>query len=259
MQYESMGFIGGGRITRIILTALQKAERFPRSVTVSDANPEVLTSLQKGFGSLINAGNDNTKPALCDLIFISLHPPVLVDALQQIKSVIKPDAVVVSLAPKITLTRLSAVLDRHARIVRMIPNAPSIVNRGYNPITFSRGVPADEKIELTKLFEILGECPEVPEENLEAYVIISAMGPTYFWFQWHILSEIGQSFGLTDSAVREAIEKMVSGAVDTMFGSTMKSQEVIDLVPVKPLADDEEAISTIYRTRLTALFDKLKS
>lgn len=259
MKFESMGFIGGGRITKILLTALQRTDRLPRTVIVSDANPDVLTSLKNGFPSLVNAGDDNTKPASSDLIFVSLHPPVLVDALQQIKSVIKPDAVVVSLAPKITLTRLSAILDRHARIVRMIPNAPSIVNKGYNPAAFSRGILSKEKTALIKLFEVLGECPEVPEENLEAYAIISAMGPTYFWFQWNILSQIGQSFGLTDTAVKEALSRMISGAADAMFDSSMKPDEVMDLVPVKPLADEEEAIRTMYRTRLTTLFDKLKS
>jgi pyrroline-5-carboxylate reductase len=140
----------------------------------------------------------------------------------------------------------------------MIPNAPSIMNRGYNPVAFSRGISAEEKSSLLKLFEVLGECPEVPEEDLEAYAIIAAMGPTYFWFQWHALAELGESFGLNESSVREAIAKMMSGAVDTMFASSLKPEEVMDLVPVKPLAEEEESIKTMYRTRLSSLFDKLK-
>jgi len=259
MHYGSMGFIGGGRITRIILTALQKAGKLTRSIIVSDTNAFVLANLLKDLPGIEATGSDNTWPARCDVVFISLHPPVLMDALKEVKSLIKPDSVVVSLAPKLTLTRLSAILDRHARIVRMIPNAPSIVNRGYNPVAFSRGTPVDEKTALLRLFETLGECPEVPEENLEAYAIIAAMGPTYFWFQWHILSEIGQSFGLTESAVKEAVAKMAGGAVDTMFASPLKPEEVMDLVPVKPLAEDEETIRNIYKTRLSALFNKLKS
>jgi pyrroline-5-carboxylate reductase len=38
----------------------------------------------------------------------------------------------------------------------------------------------------------------------------------------------------------------------------MKPGEVMDLVPVKPLAEDEEAIRDMYTDRLTALFNKLK-
>jgi pyrroline-5-carboxylate reductase len=259
MPYDSMGFIGGGRITRIILTALQRMGRLPRSVIVSDADPAVLDGLQKRFPFLVAAGNDNAKPASCDLVFISLHPPVIVDTLLKIKSEIKQDTVVVSLAPKITLSTLTAVLDRHARIVRMIPNAPAVVNSGYNPVAFSRAIPAEEKPALLKLFETLGRCPEVPEETLEAYAIIAAMGPTYFWFQWQKLIELARSFGLPDADSDQAVAAMLKGAVDTMFGSSLAPDEVMDLVPVKPLAGDEDAIRMVYESRLTALFNKLKS
>jgi pyrroline-5-carboxylate reductase len=258
MQYTSFGFIGGGRITRIILSAFKRTGNLPGKVVVSDTNAHALADLKKYFPSIEVAVDDNRKLSVCDMVFVSLHPPVLMGALGQVKSLIKPDSVVVSLAPKINLTRLSATLDRHARIVRMIPNAPSIVNRGYNPLAFSRGIPADEKAAIIKLFEILGECPEVPEKDLEAYAIIAAMGPTYFWFQWQTLVELGKSFGLTEASLRVGIAKMASGAIDTLFGSSLSPEEVMDLVPVRPLADDEEAIRNMYRTRLSALFERLK-
>ena len=38
---------------------------------------------------------------------------------------------------------------------------------------------------------------EVQEEKLESYAIMSAMLPTYFWFQWKALEEIGQKTELT--------------------------------------------------------------
>jgi pyrroline-5-carboxylate reductase len=34
------------------------------------------------------------------------------------------------------------------------------------------------------LLDSLGAHPVVPEETLEAYAILVAMGPTCFWFQW---------------------------------------------------------------------------
>ena len=36
------------------------------------------------------------------------------------------------------------------------------------------------------------------------------------------------------------------------------SGEVMDLVPVKPLGEDEAAIRNAYRTKLTGLYQKLK-
>jgi len=258
MRYESIGFIGAGRITRIILTALEKAGRLPRSITVSDADLDVLAKLKQSFPFLITAANDNAKPAACDIVFVSLHPPVLAQALGDVKLSIRPDTVLVSLAPKISIDMLSNILGGHGKIVRMIPNAPTIINRGYNPVAFSINMGAEEKADIIDLFGILGVCPEVPEQNLEAYAIIAAMGPTYFWFQWQTLAEVAAAFGLQETDARDCIAKMLTGAVDTMFASGLTPSEVMDLVPVKPLASDEEAIKDIYRSRLKSLFAKLK-
>jgi len=258
MQMDSMGFIGGGRVTRILLASLERAGKLPAQVVVSDASSEVLTSLHRDFPFIQPAGHDNARPAACDLLFVSLHPPVLADALQKVKTAVRPNTVVVSLAPKLTLSRLSAILDRHARIVRMIPNAPSVVHSGYNPMAFSRAIPQEEKETLMALFRTFGQCPEVPEKDLEAYAIITAMGPTYFWFQWQELSELARSFGLGDAEIRSALAAMIQGSAQTMFSSGLSPADVMGLVPVRPLAADEESIRDIYRARLTALYEKLK-
>jgi pyrroline-5-carboxylate reductase len=258
MQSGSWGFIGAGRITRIILTGMKKTGKLPEEIVVSDGNDAVLSLLQKDFPEIVNLSADNTGPASCDLIFISLHPPVLADVLKTVSSFIKPEAVVVSLAPRLTLAKLSDVLNGHKKIVRMIPNAPSIVNRGYNPVAFAEGITVGDKDSILELFHALGECPEVAEENLEAYAIIAAMGPTYFWFQWQTLVELARSFGLSDAEINKAVPKMIEGAVQTMFASNLSPEEVMDLVPVRPLADEEETIRETYRTRLSSLFYKLK-
>jgi len=258
MRYETFGFIGGGRVTRIILTALKRAGKLPGSLIVSDISTDVLDRLQKDFASIVVTSTDNSRVAACNLVFLALHPPAIGGALAQLQSSLSSDTVVVSLSPKITIARIQEILVGHARIVRMIPNAPSVVNKGYNPIAFSGAITASEKEELLDVCRCLGDCPEVPEEDLEAYAVIMAMGPTYFWFQWLTLVELGQSFGLSDAAAKEGIMKMGVGALETLFGSSLKVEEVLDLIPVKPLAEDEEMIRNIYRTKLSALHTKLK-
>jgi pyrroline-5-carboxylate reductase len=51
---------------------------------------------------------------------------------------------------------------------------------------------------------------------------------------------------------------MAEGAVKMLFGSGMPAEEVIDLIPVKPLGEDEAAIRASYRARLEPLYRKLK-
>ncbi|GAK56648.1 NADP oxidoreductase coenzyme F420-dependent [Candidatus Vecturithrix granuli] len=259
MINKSVGFIGSGRVTRILLGGWKRAGKLPQRIVVSDPNIDVLHTLKQQFPEITMTPNDNAQPAACDLVFAALHPPVLKDALAPLAGALKPEAIVISLTPKIPIAALTTILGGFQRIVRMNPNAPSIVNKGFNPVIFSPAIPAAEKAELLEFFEILGQCPEIQEEQLEAYAMITAMGPTYLWFQLYELLELAQSFGLSAQDAQTGIAAMVNGAVAAMFEAGLTPAQVMDLIPVKPLGEDETTIKDMYQTKLNALFKKLKS
>jgi hypothetical protein len=50
---------------------------------------------------------------------------------------------------------------------------------------------------------------------------------------------------------------MLHGSVKTFFESNMRAEEIIDLIPVKPLESSESEVRDAYRTRLRTLHDKL--
>jgi pyrroline-5-carboxylate reductase len=252
----SIGFIGGGRITRILLQAFRNKNLKFREIVVTDPNPEALEKLKSCYPSFRIA--DAETAASRDIVFISLHPPVIMDVLENTRSKIKGNAIVISLAPKITLSKISSKLGHGQKILRMIPNATSFINEGYNPVSFAQDFPEPDKKKVTELLNNLGKTFEVPESKLESYAIISAMLPTYFWFQWQELASIGQKIGLSDNESREAINQTMIASLDLMFKSGLKPEEVIDLIPVKPIGENEPQIKEILNTKLTGLYEKIK-
>ena len=106
MKTKKLQFIGGGRITNIFLHAFKNEELQFESITVSDTNAEVLSILKSAHPE-IKTTTDNAKGLkLADVIFIALHPPVIMENLEAIKDSIKSNAIVISLAPKITIQKL---------------------------------------------------------------------------------------------------------------------------------------------------------
>ena len=104
----------------------------------------------------------------------------------------------------------------------------------------------------------LGECPEVAETKLEGYALLTGMGPTYLWFQLQALREVATGFGLSDAEIAPALKRMVCGGTRTLLESGLTPAEVMDLIPMKPLAEMEAQVSELYRTRLPALYQKIK-
>ncbi len=256
MKTKSLGFIGGGRITRIFLQALANKQIELSSVLVCDTNSEVLNALKKQFPK-IQTTESCELAAKKNIVFIALHPPVIMEILEQIKALVSEKTQVVSLAPKISIEKIASKLATK-NIARMIPNATSYVNEGYNPISFSAEFSLDEKQSLLKLLTTLGKTFEVEEPKLEAYALVSAMLPTYFWFQWKEMENLGLQMGLNESESKETIQQTLLAAIELFYNSGLSSNEVIDLIPVKPIGEYETQISEIYQTKLMGVFQKIK-
>ncbi len=253
---KSIAFIGGGRITYLLLYALKKRNALPGQVVVADPNTGVLEKVKAIAPNAITCTSNNGEAAAANVIFLAVHPPVAPQVLEELRGKIGASTTLVSLVPTISLNRLNSTLGSN-RLVRMIPNAPSIIHQGYNPVAFHPSVTSEEKSRLLQMFSHWGAAPEVDEKLLEAYAVIAAMGPTYFWFQWLELQRLAVEFGMKDDAAKAALAGMLHGAVDTLFHSDLSPTEVLDLIPVHPLKENEKAVREIFSGKLGGLYRKL--
>ena len=256
MKTKSLGFIGGGRITRIFLQAFVNKKAIFESISVFDSNPETLKELKQKFPfiEVLASAPDAAKK---DVVFLALHPPVIMETLERIKDVITDQTIFISLAPKITIAKMTTVLPIN-QIVRLIPNATSVINHGYNPVSFAPGMSEIQKWYILEMLNLLGHTFETAEEKLEGYALLSAMLPTYFWFQWNELELIGMQMGLSETECKESIYETLNAALNTMYHSGMKPEEVMYLVPVKPIGENEDQVKAIYQEKLLGLYQKIK-
>jgi pyrroline-5-carboxylate reductase len=254
---KTIGFIGGGRITRIFLHAFENAKLVFGKGLVYDVNEQAVADLKIRFENITIAGNIS-EFADCELVILAIHPPVVMEVLNGIKEVIKPDTAVLSLAPKFNIEKIQGVLSGMKNVARMNPSASTIINRGVNPMAFAPSFDPTKKAELQEMMKHLGYTPEINDSNIEAYAVITAMGHTYFNFQLEKLRELGVSFGLDENEAGKAITNMLWGTTETLFNSGMTYEEVDDLVPVKPLKEVEETIKGFYDKYIGEIYQKIK-
>jgi pyrroline-5-carboxylate reductase len=241
-----------------MLEGWRRSGTMPARVVVSDPSQAALDALSASFPEIETCLGDNCAAAGQSVVLLGLHPPAFAENVPALSGALTEGAVVVSLAPKVTIERLSGLLGGFDRIARVIPNAPSVVGSGFNPVAFGPGMGDGEKAAVLELLAPLGESPVVDEATLEAYAVTAAMGPTYLWFQLYELRDLARSFGLSDEAAATAVDRMTRGALDTMAGSSLTPAQVMDLVAVHPLAEVEPAFLDAYRTRLTAVIDRIR-
>jgi len=256
MQTQTLGFIGGGRVTNILLHALQNKRVEFNSIAVFEPNEQTIAGLKKSFPDITATANPQ-EAAKQDIVFLAVHPPVMMETLGNIKDAVSDDTIVISLAPKITLAKMEELLPSK-RIARMIPNATSYINKGYNPIAFNPAFRQEEKKLVLKILKKAGKTMEVEEHMLEGYAIVSAMLPTYFWFQWKKMEEIAMKTGFSEVEAKKVMGDTLKRSLKLYYKSDLSPEEVIDLIPVKPIGDHEAEIEQILENKLLGLYEKIK-
>lgn len=256
MKTKTIGFIGGGRITKIFLQAFQNKKSVFENVKVFDPNAETLSALQALFPKieLVNSAEEVAKQ---QVVVLAVHPPVMGETLAAINDAISEETLIVSLALKVTIEKISAALGTN-KIVRMIPNATSYINKGYNPVAFHPETKKKSKKGFLKMVKALGKNFEVEENKLEGFAIVSAMLPTYFWFQWEEMQKIAEATGLDKKEAAKTIEATLKKSISIFFNSGLSADEVKDLIPIKPIGEAEAQIKEIYQTKLMGLYEKIK-
>jgi pyrroline-5-carboxylate reductase len=254
---STISFVGGGRVTWLLLQALKEKEALPQRIIVTDPNEQTLAKVRSIAPQLIECHAGNQKAIDVELIFLAVHPPAVPTVLQVLRGKLAPPTVMVSLVPTVTMATLSQQLAGFDRLVRMIPNAPSLIHQGYNPVAFAPQILAEEKAVLLGFFQKWGAAPEVDEKKLESYAILTGMGSTCFWFQWLELQRLGREFGISKPELSRALPAMLHGAAELLFHSELPVEQVMDLIPVHPLKDEANTIRQIIAGKLSALHRKL--
>ncbi len=255
---KDVGFIGGGRIVTALLDRLSSCCWPIEGLRVSDTDVTARTKLLARFPG-IEVGNDDRHTAEQPYVFIALHPERVPEVLPIVAPVLAQASVVISLAPFHCFARIQALLGGFSRLIRVAPSAPSLVGAGYNPVSYSSDVSPSVREDFESWLAHFGAHPTVEERSLEAYAILTALGPSYFWFQWQALRDLGRSFGLRPAEVDAGVSAMLDGARRMMFDAGLSPGTVRDAISTAPLADTESEIVNALKSRLTALFQQFAS
>ena len=254
----TLGFAGGGRIARIMLGGWFRSGAPIARVKFAEPDDGAANLLLSRVSGTLERVSQVAELIDSQFIFLAVHPPAIPAVTAELSGKLNPGCVVVSLAPKFTLSQLRRQLGDFPNIARVIPNAPSLVGKGYNPVCVAEGLSETQKASLLTLLEVLGKSPLVPESHLELYALLTGMGPTYFWPQFYELRSILTGLGLPPEDFQAALHDLVLGALATMNDSSLSETDVLDLVPPKPLGEIEGTLRQAYRDKLLAIYEKIR-
>lgn len=253
---KSLGFIGGGQDTRILLQAFDNRKLKFKKVVVTDVNPIICERLKSEY-PFIDVDSASVA-ARQNIVFLALDQKLIMDTLGLISGEFSDNTILISLVSNINFAKLALRLQNVHKIARVLPTSAAFINEAYVPVSFSPGFPESEKDDVLELFGNLGTAIEVPEDKLQTYSTISSILPAYFWHQWSELVNMGMEMGLTEKETLELISESVRSSLHMRYRSGLAEDQVISLMPLSLAEDNETELRESYRRRLVDLYRRHK-
>ena len=157
-----IGFIGCGNVATALIGGILQSGYSAEDILASDRIPSVREKKSEELGVRVTADNIEVVD-FADLIFLAIKPQFYQDMLDEIREN-SADKLFVSLAPGKTLDYVQSQLSPSARIVRIMPNTPALVDEGMIAVTPGKGVSKEETALVMRLLSSCGKVQEAAPE-----------------------------------------------------------------------------------------------
>jgi pyrroline-5-carboxylate reductase len=171
--------LGAGVMGEAFIAALIRSGVSASSITAVVRRPERGEELISKYAIAIKPLEEALKAS--DILLLGIKPQGLADLMPEIAPHLRSDALVISLLAGKTIAGISAGLNGHVAIARVMPNTPTLIGKGMAGYSLSNGVTPAQRDFVKSLLAATGKAIEIPEELQNALTGTSGSGPAYFF------------------------------------------------------------------------------
>ncbi|NNJ27070.1 pyrroline-5-carboxylate reductase [Alienimonas chondri] len=222
----TIGFLGCGKMATALAGGLVSRGFAPADrvfgTARSPGSREAFSASTGGAHTFDASDGGNAELATTvDVLVLAVKPYQIRETLEASRGKRKSGSLIVSVAAGVTIETLEAAAGAEARVVRVMPNTPSLVGAGA--AGFTRGTHAtDADAALVRaMLECVGVAEEVSEPLLNAVTAVSGSGPAYGFLFLEALADAGVRAGLP----REQSQRL---AAATLRGAAAMVEETGD-------------------------------
>ncbi|MBA3529926.1 MAG: pyrroline-5-carboxylate reductase, partial [Propionibacteriaceae bacterium] len=193
-RHASLAILGAGVMGETVLSGLLRAGWSAEEIIATDRRPERQVELRETYG--IRMLSNTEAAAEADTVILVVKPQDMRDLLAEIAPVVRPGALIVSLAAGVDTASIESQLPNGTAVVRVMPNTPAQVDEGMAAISAGSTSEPEHLDRVSKILSATGRVVTVPERYQDAVTAISGSGPAYLFFVVEAMIEAGVHLGL---------------------------------------------------------------
>ncbi|MDB6150070.1 MAG: proC [Chthoniobacter sp.] len=212
----TLGFLGSGKMAAALVQGVVRSGAVAADgITVSDAIFEVAEKLATTAG--VKAVRTNPElAAVADTLVLCVKPNDAISALGSIRQVAAGKRII-SIVAGLPIAQLQDAAGPEARIIRVMPNTPSLVQKGAAAYALGTNATEADGAIAEQILGSVGEVVRVKEELLDVVTGLSGSGPAYVYLVIEAMSDAGVLMGLPRDLSLKLAAQTVAGSAEMVL------------------------------------------
>jgi pyrroline-5-carboxylate reductase len=217
------GNMGGSIVNGIIKSGYLEAS----SVYVADPREKVLEDFNNKGVQAFKKNTDAAAPA--DLVIFAVKPYHIEAVIREVKPVLTPNKILVSIVTGVSLKQLSALAGDQMTIFRVMPNTAIAIQESMTCIATNGN--SEESLETVReLFDQLGKTVVIGEDLMAAATVLASCGTAFALRYVRAAMQGGIEMGFGAEMAQFITAQTVMGAVQLILNTGNHPEREIDKV-----------------------------
>lgn len=256
---KKIGFIGCGNMGSSMVGGLLKSGFIkPEQIIVSNKTEIPLKRLSDEF-NVITTLNNKDVVKKSDIIFLAVKPNIYKSIIEEIKSELTNDKLIITIAAGITIENMEQWLGDDLKIIRTMPNTPALVGEAMTAICPNKNVSEDELKYCIKIFKSFGECEVLEEKYFDGFIAVAGSSPAYVFMFIESMADGAVKLGIPREKAYKMAAQSVLGSAKMILETGKHPGELKDMV-CSPAGTTIEAVIELeklgFRNSVIQAMDK---
>ncbi len=224
-------FLGAGNMAEALINGMLAGKNLqPEQLTLCDLRADRLEELQARYGVQVS---QDAASALSEAseVWLCVKP-------QQMQELLEPfeagGRLWVSIAAGLSTARLAEWLGGEARVVRVMPNTPALIQEGAAGVVAGAGAAPGDLDRVLERMRCVGlALPFDDEEAIHAVTALSGSGPAYVFYLAEAMLRGAGELNIPEAEARQLVAQTLLGAGKLLAESDVSASELRERVTSK--------------------------
>ncbi|WP_085506787.1 pyrroline-5-carboxylate reductase [Thalassobacillus devorans] len=209
---KQIGFVGCGNMAQAMIQGMLRAGIVTKDqVSATAITDETIEGAACRFN--IDTSNNNKRLASeSDILFLAVKPYIYKEVIEEIKDYVRADAIIITIAAGITIGDIENSFDHQVKVIRTMPNTPSLVGEGMSVLCPNEFVSEEELQEVKAIYESFGKAEVMAEKLMDAIPAVSGSAPAYVYMFIESMADGAVQQGIPRGQAYKLASQAVLGA-----------------------------------------------